>query len=91
MIEEIKLSEEQREKLKNMVSEAVNSLYRIQSEKDLIKDISTRSADELGIKKAKFNKLARNIYQDSCKKLDEETTALLDLAEEIGLYSHSDD
>jgi len=88
MIDEIKLSDEQREALKGMVKETVNALYLIQAQKDHMKTISDRAKDELGIKPAKYNKLAKNVYADSCKKLNDEVTELLDLAEELGFYSH---
>lgn len=85
-----KLTPEQRDNLKNAISEAVNSKYREQAEKDLQKEINKRMKDEIGMKPALFNKLAKVAYEDSAKKVNDEITELLDLAEELGIYSHEE-
>jgi hypothetical protein len=85
-----KLSPEQRETLKGGIAEAVNCKYLIQAQKDLITDIQKRMKDETAIKSALFNKLVKVAYEDSGKKVNDETTELLDLAEELGLYSHEE-
>lgn len=91
MTENLKLTPEQRETLKDAVQEGVNSHYREQAEKDLRKEIAARMEEELGLEKKTFNKLAKLAYRDACRKLNEETTEILDLAEELGYYTHSQD
>ena len=88
---DIILNEEQRSVLKNAVQEMVNSHYRAQSEKDLQKNISTRMKEELELPLRLFRKLAKTAYEDSAKKQNAELTEILDLAEELGFYSHEED
>jgi len=38
-----------------------------------------------------FRKLAKTAYDDSAKKQNDELTEILDLAEELGFYSHDPD
>jgi len=84
----ITLNEDQRNTLKKAVTEMVNSHYRAQAEKDLQKDIAARIKDELEIPPKMFKKLSKTAYEDSAKKLNDELTEILDLAEELGFYSH---
>lgn len=91
MSEDVRLNEEQRKMLKDAVQEGVNSFYREQAEKDLRKEIAERVKDELGVEKKIYNKLVKLAYRDACRQLNQETTELLDLAEELGFYSHSED
>lgn len=86
-----KLTQEQREVLKNAISEAVNSKYRMQAEKDLIDEIKKRMKDEISMKPVLFNKLLKIAYEDSASKMNDELVELLDLAEEIGIYQHNED
>lgn len=88
---ETSYKEEQLNKLKDAVQEMVNSFYRQQAESDLRKEIASMVEEELEISKRTFNKLARTAYQDSARKLNEETTEVLDLAEELGFYSHNEE
>ena len=53
------------EKLSKMIKEAVNSHYREAAEKDLRGEIAERAAEELGIKKAEFNKMAKFAYDQT--------------------------
>lgn len=90
LIDNMTLTDTDKQTLKNAVQEFVNSQYRKQAEMDLQKDISGHMKDELGIPPKLFRKLANTVYKDSAKKENEELTAVLDLAEALGLYSHSE-
>lgn len=87
---DIVLNAEQREVLKKAVTEMVNSFYRAQAEKDLQKEISARMKDELGMPPRMFRKLSKTAYEDSAKRQNDELTEILDLAEELGFYSHGE-
>ena len=88
---EIILNPEQRELLAGAVKEVVNSLYRMQGEKDFLGEVRKRVKEELKLPPAKFNKLCRNAFENSFNKLNQETTEILDLAEELNYYSHNGD
>lgn len=91
-IEEVKvLNPEQKQLLTNAVKEMVNSHYRKKAETDLQTSIAKNVKDELGIPPAKFKKLAKTAYDSAFNKLNDETTDILDLAEELKLYSHIPD
>ena len=77
------LNPDQRQELANAVKEIVNSHYRKQAELDNIAAICK-------VQPKTLRKLAATVYKDQVKKLDQETTEILDLAEEIGMYSHVD-
>jgi TRAP-type C4-dicarboxylate transport system substrate-binding protein len=85
---EIVLNEEKREVLKGAIEEMVGSFYRGQAEKDLQKAIIERMKDEIEMPPKVFRKLAKTSYDDSAKKQNDELTEILDLAEELGFYSH---
>ena len=65
--------------------------YRTQAEKDLRQDIGKKIAEELGIPKKTFNSLSLRAYKNDAKKLNDEVTEILDLAEELGFYKHEKD
>ena len=88
---EIVLDEEKRVLLQGAVKEMVDSLYRAQAEKDLQGAICTRIKEEIEMPPKIFRKLSRTAYDDSAKKQNDELTELLDLAEELGFYSHNDE
>ena len=90
-LHELQLSAEQSEALGKMIQEAVNGKYRIAAEQDFIKDIAERAKEELELPPKFFNQLVNVAYRDNADKINEETTALLDLAEQIGLYEHNKD
>lgn len=85
------LNPEQKTTLANAVKEGVNSLYRKQAETDLVKEIASKVKDEMAIPPSQFNKLIKAAYKNSFDKLNHETTEILDLAEELNLYSHGSD
>lgn len=89
----IKLNSDQMKVLKNGLSEMTNSSYRKQAEIDLQKQISTRIKEELdgAIPVKLFNKLAHIAYKDDAKKIDQEVTEVLDLAQALNLYNPDED
>ena len=90
LLEDIKLNPEQVELLKGMIQEAVNSRYREQSEKDLRKEIATRAKEELEISTKLFNSLVTRAYKSDAEKVNAETTAVLDILEQLGYYQHEE-
>lgn len=84
-------TKEQTEALAGCYKEMINSQYRIQSEKDLQKEIKKRVKEEKLEKAAIFSKAATTAFRNSMRKLDSETTEVLDSLEECGLYSHNPD
>jgi len=75
------LNEEQVKKLRGMVKEAVDSIYRADAEKGLRKEIAERAVEELEIPKKLFTQVCRVVYKQNRKKVNEEITAVLDLAD----------
>ena len=90
-MKDIVLNAEQRELLKGGVEEMVNSYYRQQAEKDLQGEIVKRMKEDLELDTKIFRKLAKTAYEDSGKKQNDELTCILDLAEEIGVYTHDNE
>lgn len=82
------LNPDQRQELKNAVEQIVASHYRKQAELDNITAICKKLKEKEIIDPKTLRKLATTVYKDQVKKLDQETTEILDLAEEIGVYSH---
>lgn len=54
-----------RQEVVNMVKEASASMLRIDSERDLMKDIATRAKEEFEIKPADFNKVVKMYHKQS--------------------------
>jgi len=79
---------EKTKQLKDAVQEMVNSHYRMQAERDLQKAISDRVKEELEMLPTTFKKLSKLAYDDNASKVNKDVTELLDLAEELGIYSH---
>jgi len=90
-VSEIQLNAEQREVLKKAVEEGVNSKYRVQSETDLQKAIADRMKDEVQVPPKLFRRLVTLAYKANGDEVNAETEELLDLAEEVGVYSHNPD
>lgn len=86
----MKLTAEQRVTLKAGLDEAVASLYRKQAEADLLKSIVENMKETLQMEPKLFKKLASIAYKSNAKLLNDETTELLDLAEELGLYTNEE-
>lgn len=85
------LTEEQVAKLRGMVKEAVDSMYRADAEKDLRKDIADRAKDEFEMTKKEFNALVKIAYKQNARQIEEETTEVLDLAEALGYYQREEE
>ena len=78
------------QKLKEKVQEMVNSHYRVKAEKDHQKAICDDVKEELEMMPTMFKKLSKMAYDDNANKFNNESTEVLDLAEEIGIYSHEE-
>lgn len=70
-------------KLDGAVRESMDSLIRAAAEKDLQKDIADRMEEELGIKKADYNALVRERFEDKSSKLLEKHEEIVELNEEL--------
>jgi len=79
------------QKLKENVQEMVNSHYRVQAERDLQKSICENVKDQLEMLPTTFKKLSKLAYDNNAEKVNKDVTELLDLAEELGIYSHNAD
>ena len=71
-------------KIKSALKEAVGSMYRIQGEKDLLKDIAEKMKDEEGFDKAKWNRLVTFSYNQEVE------AKIADLEEIAGLVQEYD-
>lgn len=58
-------TETDRQEVVNMVKEAASSLIRIDSERDLMKDIAARANEEFEIKPADFNKVVKMYHKQN--------------------------
>jgi len=83
------LNEDQRETLRKLVIEGVNSRVRQDAEKDLTKELRQRAKEELGVNTKLFNKVVEIAHKESGEQYDTETESVLLLAECVGIY-HSD-
>lgn len=84
----ITLTQEQKIVLSQAVDEAVKSKYREQSEKELRREIAKKIKDEIQIPTKTFNSVVLRKYKNDAEKLNEDVEEVLDLAEELGFYSH---
>lgn len=75
------MNPEERKKFRNMLQEAVNSHYREEAEKELRRNIAERAKEELNLEKKQFNRLARVVYRDEIKKVEEEAEGISELYE----------
>jgi len=80
---------EKTQKLKENVQEMVNSHYRVQAEHDLQKTICENVKAQLEMMPVTFKKLSKLAYKNNADKVNADVTELLDLAEELGIYSHN--
>lgn len=65
-------NESDRRKMKAMIVEMTNCLLRVDSERELLKEISAAASEEFGIKKALINKLARTMFKNNYADLQAE-------------------
>jgi len=77
------------QKLKENVQEMVNSFYRVKAEQELQKGICDNVKEHLEMLPITFKKLAKLAYNDNANKINTDITELLDLAEELGFYTHN--
>ena len=65
-------NKDDRRKLKAMIVEMTNALLRVDSERELLKEISSAASEEFGIQKKLINKLARTLYKNNYADLQTE-------------------
>jgi len=70
-------------KIRDSINELVNSLYRMQSEKDLQKDIIQVCSDEFNLDKKYIRQMAQDAYKDSFDKKVHEFGSYSDLYETV--------
>lgn len=89
----VPMNDADRKDVQGAVKEMVDSLYRIDAEKQLQKEIKARVKDDLSdfITPADFAKVVQIAYKENGSKIDADTTRILDLAEELGYYEHNPD
>lgn len=75
-----------KEKIKGALKEAVGSLYRIQAEKDLMKDIAERMKDEADFEKATWNSLVTFSYN---QEVEDKLVKLQEISEMVAEYDVS--
>ena len=75
-----------KDKIKGALKEAVDSLFRIQGEKDLMKDIAERMKDEEDFEKAKWNKLVTFSYN---QEVETKIADLQEIADMVAEYDVS--
>lgn len=67
-----------RQKIKEAIQEAANSLMRIDAENDLKKDMAANMKDLYDMPPAVFNKLARAHHKKNIEEMEKKTEALTD-------------
>lgn len=87
----VRLTPDDRAKLKAAVEQGVASSYRTQAERDFISELAKEVKDKIGINPKLFKKLVKLSYKSNADQLNKETEDLLDLAESIGVYSSSEE
>ena len=73
-----------KDKIKGALKEAVDSMFRVQAEKDLMKDIAERMKEDEGFDKAKWNKVVTFSYNQEVE------TKIADLQEISNLVAEYD-
>lgn len=73
----------EKEELKALIGELVDSLGRQAAEKDFQKDALERVCDKLGVDKKIVKQMATTRYADSYEKKSEEQQAFLDAYEQL--------
>lgn len=69
--------------IQNAVKEASNSMFRIQSERDLIKDIANTMKDEHNLPASDFKKMVRTYHKAEYQKRVEQNESFNELYEGI--------
>lgn len=73
----------EKKKLENFVHEISNSMLRMDSERDLIKDICTRAKDELEIAPSTLKKISKIYYKNTLVEEKLANEELFDLYEQV--------
>ena len=85
---------DEQEVFNTSIEKIVDSLVRVQAEKDLVKSVCLSLKDEFGSEPAKVKKLAKHLYEDSIEGLQEEvqelTEVFLSLKKETPYYNIED-
>jgi ElaB/YqjD/DUF883 family membrane-anchored ribosome-binding protein len=76
-------SKEQLVTLNNAVKESVDSLIRGEAEADFRKDVAARMEEELKMKKADFNALVKERFNEKSTKVLQKAQEIVDLNEEL--------
>lgn len=76
-------TEADRKAIQNAVKEASNSMFRIQSEQDLIKDIANAMKDEHNLPPGDFKKMVRTYHKAEFQKRLEQNESFTALYETI--------
>lgn len=77
------ITEEDRKKVQGALKEMSDSMYRVDAEKDLQKDIANKMLEDLGIPKKDFNKLARIYHASNLAEEAAKNEEFLEFAEAI--------
>lgn len=77
------ITQEDRQKVQKALKEMSDSMYRVDAEKDLQKDISTKMFEDLGIPKKDFNKLARIYHASNLAEEAAKNEEFMEFAEAI--------
>lgn len=78
----LSLTTEQKQIIKDAINECVSSNIRIAAEKDLQKDIAERIQEKLGVKKADFGNMVKEVYE---KKVSEQLAKLTDVVDMVNM------
>jgi len=69
--------------INDAVTECVNSLIRIDGEKQFMKDVAERLNDELGLEKALFNRVVKERFDSKVSKNVEKLEESVEFNEEL--------
>lgn len=70
-------------KIQDGIKEASSALLRIESERDLIKDISAKLKDEVELPPSVFNKMAKVYFKNEYAKVTEANETFIDIYETV--------
>lgn len=77
------LSNQEKDTIKKLIGELVDSMGRVAAEKDFQKDALERTCDLLGVDKKIVKQMAATRYADSFEKKSEEQTAFQEAYEQL--------
>lgn len=79
----LSLSETERVALENAVKEAAGSLLRMDSERDLVKQIGKRIKKEFNIKSSYFNKITKMYHKQNKDEIGAQAEMIVSLYETV--------